>query len=308
MRFEDALRAAGLRPREIIADGRIRRCPTDAKPGRRNGWYCLHADGHGTYGDWTSGGGEALGHWRDEHAQVDAAALARAQERSAAQREQERRQRVQAMRSARQFWHEARPTSRLHPYLERKGLSPLGTAGLREHLGALIVPVWHGGWIISVQSIWPDGAKRFWPGAPVKGGAFVLERRGAAVTVLCEGLSTGLAIFQCVRQARVIVAFDAGNLLHAAQTIKPRGSVVIAADNDWKTKAKRGFNPGMDKAANVADLIGCGVAYPQGIEGSDYCDMLMELGSGAARKIERQILSQARYVTAPEGATHGDFR
>lgn len=296
MRFEDALRVAGLVPREIVADGRIRRCSTENKPGKRNGWYCLHADGHGVYGDWASGGGEALGHWRDERAQADPAALARMQARVSSQRERERRERVQAMRSARLFWHRASPTSRLHPYLQRKSLSPLGTTGLREHDGLLVVPVWLGAWVISVQTIHPDGTKRFWPGAPVKGGSFTIDRRGAAVTVLCEGLATGLAVYQSVRQARVIVCFDAGNLLPAVQATQPVGSVVIAADNDWKTMARRGMNPGVEKARNAAELIGCGVAYPQDIEGSDYADKLQELGPGGARRVEREILAQAKYV------------
>jgi putative DNA primase/helicase len=101
-----------------------------------------------------------------------------------------------------------------------------------------------------------------------------------------------------VRQARVIVAFDAGNLLAVVDRIKPAGSVVIAADNDHGTQAKRGVNPGLEKARNAADLIGCGVAYPQGIEGSDFADMLKELGEGAARRLERAVLAQARYVMA----------
>lgn len=300
MRFEDALRLAGLHPREIVADGRIRRCPTESKPGKRNGWYCLHPDGHGVYGDWTSGGGEALGHWRDERAQADPVAVARMQARAASQRERERRERVQAMRSARLFWHRASPTSRLHPYLQRKSLSALGTNGLREHDGLLVVPVWHGAWIISVQTIHPDGTKRFWPGAPVKGGSFTIDRRGSAVTVICEGLATGLAVYQSVRQARVIVAFDAGNLLPVVQAAQPSGSVVIAADNDWKTHARRGMNPGVEKARNAAELIGCGVAYPQDIEGSDWADAAQEYGQGAGRRIERLILAQVRYVDGRE--------
>lgn len=126
-----------------------------------------------------------------------------------------------------------------------------------------MVPVWHGDWLISVQTIGLDGVKRFWPGAPVKGGCVVLDRPRAAVTVLCEGLATGLALFQSMRQARVVVAFDAGNLLPVVDRLKPTGSVVIAADNDHATLAKRGFNPGLDKARNAAELIGCGVAYPR---------------------------------------------
>lgn len=299
MSFEQALRGAGLSPREIAADGRIRRCDTEAKPGRKNGWYVLHPDGHGAWGDWGSGGGEALGHWRDEHAAVDAAAVARMAEQTRRQRERDRAQRVQAMRSAREFWTAARPLNRPHKYIADKGLTPLGCAGLRTHDGLLVVPVWHGEWLVSVQTIAVDGEKRFWTGAPVKAGAYVLDRPRAAVTVVCEGLATGLAVFQSMRLARVIVAFDAGNLLPVIARMKPTGSVVIAADNDHGTQAKRGFNPGLEKARNAAELIGCGVAHPTGIEGTDWADFLKELGEGAGRRLERELLKGARYVATP---------
>ena len=138
MRFEDALRSAGLLPRDIVADGRIRRCSTAAKPAKRNGWYVMHPDGHGAWGDWTTGTGEALGHWRDESATT---ARVFDESKLRAQRDRERANRAQAIRNARLFWHQARPLNRPHPYIDRKGLSPLGCAGLRQHDGLLVVPV-----------------------------------------------------------------------------------------------------------------------------------------------------------------------
>lgn len=292
--FDQALRAAGLRPGSIVADGKWRRCATDDKPRKRNGAYCLHPDGRGYWRNWATD--SDLSTWVDHGvtraASVDPAVLER-------RRQQERQHRLQAIRSARAFWERARPLNRLHPYIERKGLSPLGCIGLRQHDGLLVVPVLWSGRVISVQTITVDGAKRFWPGAPVKGGCCVIERQRPAVTALVEGLATGLAVFQAVRQARVIVAFDAGNLLPVVDAMRPTGSVVIAADNDWGTQAKRGFNPGMEKARNAAELIGCGVASPEGIEGTDWADYLKEVGDGAARKAERLILAGARYVATP---------
>jgi putative DNA primase/helicase len=181
--------------------------------------------------------------------------------------------------------------------LERKGLSAVGTQALRIWGDALVVPVLWKGRILSLQSITPDGEKRFWPGAPVKGGALVLDRPRAALTAVCEGLATGLAIFQSVRNARVIVAFDAGNLSPVVDTMRPTGSVVICADDDHGTQARRGFNPGRQKATNAAELIGAGVAWPEGIEGTDWADALAEWGVSAHRRIERQIQAKARYVT-----------
>lgn len=296
--FEQTLRMAGLMPGSVVADGKIRRCRTEAKPTKRNGWFVLHPDGRGSWGDWTTGSGEALGHWKDERASTNVPDPA-VQARIDARRRQERERRIGAIRGARSFWEAARPLNRLHPYLERKGLSPMGCTGLRQHDGLLVVPVWVGSTLVSLQTIHPDGTKRFWTGAPVKSGAFVIHRHLAAVTCICEGLATGLAVYQSVPQATVIVAFDAGNLLPVVDRMRPRGSVVICADNDHGTQARRGFNPGIEKASNAAELIGAGVAYPEDVEGSDWADAMKEWGPTAAKRIQRLILAKARYVAAP---------
>lgn len=290
--FRSILMSAGLRPREVVADGRWRRCATDDKPTKRNGAYRLDFDGlRGWWRNWATDDG--LNYW----ASTTGAQFKPADEaKLKAQRERERAGRMQAIRSARAFWNGARPCSRLHPYLGDKGLSALGTAGLREAEGLLVIPVLWRGHVMSVQTIHPLGAKRFWPGAPVKAGCHVIDRPRAALTVLCEGLATGLAIYQAMRHARVVVAFDAGNLLPVVQELKPSGSVCIAADNDWGTQAKRGFNPGREKAANAAELIGAGVAWPEGIEGTDWADAAKEWGQFAGKRIEREIQAGARFV------------
>jgi putative DNA primase/helicase len=292
--FEQALQASGLIPGVIVADGKWRRCKTTDKPKHRNGAYVLHVDGRGYFRNWATD--HAVSAWSDESTQIRTPSAAEMAERER-RKKQEREYRLRAIRGAREQWAQARSPRSLHPYLERKGLSAVGTNALRVHGDALIVPVFWRDRLMSIQSITPDGQKRFWTGAPVKGGAFVLDRPRAAVTAVCEGLATGLAIFQSLRMARVIVAFDAGNLVHAVDQLRPTGSVVICADNDHGTEAKRGTNPGREKAANAAELIGAGVAWPEGIEGTDWADALVEWGEGAHKRIERQIQAKARYVT-----------
>lgn len=291
MTFEQALRLAGLMPTVIIDDGKWRRCKTEDKRSKKNGAYCLYPDGRGYWKNWATD--EGMNAWKDDNATpakpID---MARVQ----AQRERDRAYRVQAVKSARAFWNAAKPLSQPHPYITAKGLSPLGCAGLRTHDGLLVIPVMLGTSLISIQTIAADGTKRFWPGAPVKAGAYIMQRPQAAVTVLCEGLATGLAVYQSMRIATVIVCFDAGNLLPVTEYIKPQRSVVFMADNDYKTQVKLGKNPGIDKATNAAELIGAGVAWPTGIEGTDAADYLKEIGEGAARKLERLILGKMKYV------------
>ncbi len=292
MSFEQALFAAGLMPRTVIADGKWRRCPTADKPKKRNGAYVLHPEGRGFWRNWAVD--SDLNSWTDTAMttarRIDPAVIEQ-------RRQAERQQRIQAIHAARAFWANSKPMHGLHEYLSKKGLSAVGCNALRVHGDLLVVPVWWKGKVISLQTITADGQKRFWPGAPVKAGSITLARPRAALTAVCEGLATGLAVYQAVKNATVIVAFDAGNLAPVVDLIRPTGSVVICGDNDHATQAKRGFNPGVEKARNAADLIGAGVAFPEGIEGTDWADALAELGDNAARKIERQILAKAVYVT-----------
>jgi putative DNA primase/helicase len=285
-----------LRPRDIVADGLWRRCSTDDKPGKKNGAYKLSlGGGRGWFRNWATH--DELCVWDDDREHevkpID-------ENRLRASRERERNYRIEAMKDARRFWESSKQSRSPHPYIANKGLSALGCSGLRVSGDLLVVPVWHGDWITSLQTINPKGDKRFWTGAPVKAGAYIMDRPSAAVTAVCEGLATGMAVYQSVRNARVIVAFDAGNLLPVVQRLKLHGSVLIAADNDHGTQARTGINPGLEKARNAAELIGCGVAYPSGIEGTDWADFLKERGHGASKALEREILKGARYVATPE--------
>lgn len=290
--FRDAMMAAGLRPRDVPADGEWHRCPTDDKPKRRNGAYKLAVDGRvGFFIDFASGMGVVTWHAAGltSNAPIDQSAIV-------ARRARERQDRMAALRRVRAYWGRATPCTRLHPYLERKGLSALGTSGLREHDGHLVVPVWWRDRLISVQTIHPDGTKRFFAGCSVKGGSFSIARKGAAVTVLVEGLATGLALYQSVSAASVVVCFDAGNILHVVNLLRPTGSVCIFADNDHGTAKRIGRNPGIEAARNAAALIDCGVAWPDGIEGTDAADVLKEMGPGGSRTLQRLVHGGMRYV------------
>lgn len=290
--FFSVLTASGLRPKDIVADGRWRRCATDDHPKKRNGAYRLDVGGcRGWWRNWATDDG--LNRWEDGGASVRPVDQAKLR----AQRDRERKARIDAIAGARRAWSSASQCSRLHPYLAGKDLSALGTKGLRDLDGWLVIPVMVRGRLISIQRIDADGVKRFWPGAPVKGGSYVIERDRAAITCICEGLATGMAIYQSVRTARVIVAFDAGNLLPVVDELRPKGSVVLCADNDLGTEIRRGFNPGLEKAKNAAELIGAGVAYPEGIMGTDFADALKEWGEAGSRRIERLIQSRAKYVS-----------
>jgi len=300
-----AMQTSGLRPRDIVADGRWRRCATDDHPRKKNGAYILYPDGRGFWRNWATE--SDLNAWRDDQRMRTASPLDL--KRIEAMREREREERRRGIEFARKLWAAA-ARYRGHPYISGKHLTNEGCAGLRVWRGSvwidddtkladdwLIVPMWLGDKLLNVQRISSCGRhKRFVKGCPKQGAAYLLERPGAALTAVVEGLATGLAVYQSVRHARVAVAFDAGNLAPVTSRLGLSGSVVFAADNDHRTEARGLGNPGIQKASQAAESIGAGVAWPEGIEGSDWADVIAEHGDQAKKRIERQLLAKAKYV------------
>lgn len=272
MSFYLTLVAHGLRPRaSIAADGKWHRCPTESHPRKRNGSYKLSADCRvGWFQDF------AIDHaphtWRTDRAedepQYDPSWLRRAQLEARAER-------AERTRAARQFYDSCSPLVGGHAYLQSHNLGMTGAHGLRiDDRGWLVVPALREGKLTTVQRISPTGDKLFWKGAPVQGASYTIERARPSLTVLCEGLATGLAIFSAVPESRVTVAFNAGNL---SGVQVPTGLAVIAADNDWETAQRIGKNPGIEAATAAAELFGCGIAIPEGIEGTDWADWRTEI-------------------------------
>lgn len=313
--FDDFLRSYGLRPGRIVPDGKWRRCPTEDKPKRRNGAYCLAVDGRiGWCQNWATMTSPA--EWRvdreGEAPAFDPAKLKRARRKAL---EQTRR----AVDAARAFYDECKPLIGGHPYLDAHMLDMTGCYGLKvDRDGWLVVPAYRGRSLMTVQRIAPDGTKRFWKGAPVKGASYTVERQGAVLTILCEGLATALALYAAVPHSRVVVAFNTGNMAEVAPQL-PAGLTVVAADNDHGTEARIGENPGIVAAREVAEVLGCGVAVPEGMDGTDWCDLRAErvrqkldtklpneTGAGLRRivdaEIAREVMRQARFCAMAQAS------
>jgi putative DNA primase/helicase len=308
--FEQTLIAAGfIVKRAPVDDGKWHRCATEDHPKKRNGAFKLEIGGaKGWWRNWALD--STPNTWRAE-GEVTVRPVDRA--RIEARRREERQRRQRAVEYARQLWADGAPYAG-HKYLTDKGLSALGCNVLRVWEGIvwvdeqqvqdrwLLVPMYLRGQLVNVQRIGTTGIKRQIAAAPQIGACLELPRRGYALTVLVEGLATGLAVFQTVKQARVLVTFYADNLARVADEIRPTGSVVVAADNDWQTAARGKGNPGIDKAQNVTELLGCGVAWPKGIEGSDWCDAMKEWGERAPARMQREIVAQAKFIHRREAA------
>lgn len=293
--FSAFLCAAGLIPGDVVPDGMWRRCATEAHPRKKNGSYKLATDGLIGWCQNFEAHSEPLT-WRSDRKsdipRIDHAAIAR--RRAAA-----RRALVEATKSARQFYVDCKPLRGGHPYLTSHKLSMAGCFGLKIDLnGWLVIPMLIGRELASVQRISPEGEKKFWYGASVKGASYAIDRQGASVTVLCEGFATGAAIFAAAPLTRIVVAFNAGNLPNVQIGA---GMAVVAADNDHETEARLGRNPGVVAAQQAADALGCGVAIPTGITGTDWSDFRQEVvAERLANKSRKQRESDIRRAVDAE--------
>ena len=285
--FEAFLLSLGLIPRgPVVPSGRWVRCPTESHPRKKNGSYKLSEDGMvGFAQDFASMTSPAI--WRREGESTAPHFVAAELRRVNADA---RARQVRATQAAREYHSECNPLFGGHPYLEAHGLDASGCYGLRvDRDGWLVVPMFRDRNLMSVQRISPEGVKRFWKDAPVSGASYVIDRQHASITVLCEGLATGLAIFNAAPLVRCIVAFNSGNLSRVS--VPYAGMLTIAADNDWETEGRIGTNPGVLAAQEAAEAHGGGIAVPVGILGTDWCDYRVQK---TAERIETKRLHQTR--------------
>ncbi|SFL87421.1 toprim domain-containing protein [Variovorax sp. OV329] len=191
----------------------------------------------------------------------------------------------EAARKAAAIWTAARPAPLDHPYLVAKAVAP---AGLRvDRHGNLLVPVVDiHGHMQSLQLIAPSGEKKFLRGGRVAGGFHLLGEPADAL-VVCEGLATGLSLHED-SGLPVAVAFSATNLLPVAVALRkryPKAVLVLAADDDWKSKD----NPGRTQAEAAARAVGGRVLVPdftglnREAEDTDFNDLLSLLNATEAR-------------------------
>lgn len=259
--FRQAIEAAGIpAPTQILDDGKLHRFGTNDKRGDTAGWYVLYGDAipAGAFGCWRSG---LVSVWcATSDQELNDTERQTMRERLNAirrQREQEQmRIQAQAKETAVARLADSEPATD-HPYLSTKGIKP---HGVRASAGNLLIPLRDTqGTVHSLQTITPDGGKRFLTGGRVTGCYFAIGKPDG-VLVVCEGLATGASIHECTGHA-VAVAFSANNLEPVAVALRekyPSTVIIIAADNDHATPG----NPGLTMAHAAARAAGGYVAVP----------------------------------------------
>lgn len=283
--FLSALGAASLAPHggeTIPADGKLHRFRLhDDKPGRKNGWATLHADGapNGTAGSWRTG--ERI-EWHPEGARLTVAERNRLVEARRKREAEHAAMQARAGKKAAALWERLPAAPGDHVYLARKKVPPGPCRVTRT--GALVLPVTDArtGEMVSLQFIRADGEKRFLTGGRTAGGCCVLgDIAGDGPLAIAEGYATGASI-RVATGWPVALAFSAGNLKAVAEAFRarfPDRVLVIAGDNDIETPG----NPGVTKGTEAARAVNARLVVPP--EPGDFNDYVIERGADAMRAI-----------------------
>jgi len=305
----------GLEPAQPLIFGKLTRCKTTQDKGKeKNGWYVIHEHRtekneiliFGSFGDWRSGDTQKIkvtaGRMSPEEREVMRARQEEAK-RKAAEIAANASRRA-ANRAAGLF--KRMPEKGKSAYLDRKQIVGFKVR-YAPRTGAFLVPMCNvRDQIVGLQVIFPAKQedtgrdKAYWPYGMSKEGAFHLigphPEPGEPVLV-CEGYATGASLHMAT-SLTVAIAFDAGNLLPVSKAMRerfPGCPLIICRDDDWKTKRPNGdaWNPGEEKAANAALVVGGQVVAPmfsgeREIKWTDFNDLHVAEGLEAVR---RQVLA-----------------
>jgi putative DNA primase/helicase len=285
--FRDQIRAAGLTPPdEIKPDGKLHRFASSGKRGDDAGYYVLHLDGvpAGHFGDWRT---DIACTWKADigrglSSDERKAYRERIAEMKAAREAEEARTHAEAAGKAGTLLGAASPARPDHPYLSRKGVTPVDA--LRElPLGdvariigyppqasteplagrVLLAPVKIGGKLSTVEMIDESGRKSALKGGAKRGGCWAAcelpDGDGAGQCILIgEGVATALSAYEATGYPAV-AALSAGQLEAAARSIRsrcPSAALVILVDVSKDTGEP---DP---RAVEAARAVGAVLAVP----------------------------------------------
>lgn len=265
--FADVLVANGAALGTQIETGRLVRCGTVDKPRAKDFAYLLYLDGVPAGGFQNFRTGQGWQSWcycgADKIPPAELAAhRERMREIQRAREAATEAMRAEARAKALRIWTEATPCT-AHPYLTAKGVQ---AHGLRVSRDRLVIPARDvNGAIHTLQLIADKRDQRykrekdFLRGGQVAGHFYVI---GETTPTICiaEGFATAATVHEATGY-QTIVAFDRGNLLAVARTIRKlhrAAKIVLAADNDAQTQG----NPGLADATKAARAVGGYVARP----------------------------------------------
>ena len=284
IQFREAIKSAGLVPPEVIqSDGKLHRFASNGDRGDHAGWYTLHSDGipAGAFGDWRTGISET---WQCDIGRTltpveEAAHRAKVDAMRREREAKETRDRAKAARNAGLIWTAATTASDDHPYLLRKGVSPVPTlreidasavaeilcyapkSSGQELAGRLlVVPIKVGDLLSTCELIDGEGRKSALYGGAKAGGYWAAQPLpsgdGNGQTMLLgEGVATVLS-GKAASGHPAIGALASGNLAAVAKAMReryPAAVLVLLADLVKATGAPD--HHAIDAARSIGGLV-----------------------------------------------------
>lgn len=272
VQLAQAMRNAGQTPPDtIVLDGVLRRYD-DQKANGDALWYVAFESGlvpGGAFGSFRAG---THTNWKGDIGRTlsiaEEMAYRSALETVKQKAEAEKRIRnEQAADDSQKIWDSLTPAGAAHPYLARKKIHP--HVARADGVGNLVIPMYSPeGDMLSLQTITPDGEKRFHKGGRTKGALLYFGSPGSRIYV-GEGFATAATIYE-VTGICTVAAFSAANLLPVVESIRqsnPSAEIVIVADND-KLDPHQKIYPGKHWADLAASTYGASVVMPPGEPGA----------------------------------------
>lgn len=315
---EAHMRRLGISPQGNIslkADGELHRYTVEGdSTSTKNGAYRIHTDGVPAWylGDWkrnidvtghfddsglTGSDKEAYTQRINDKAYIEQSRI----HRETLEREERKRKR-EATYKAQELYEQSAPATPEHEYLKCKRIANIKDFRLGEK-GELLIPLHNAAKpreFMSLQQIYANGRKYFFKDTSTGTACYEFEpeEENDRLIVICEGIATGETLYRLTgKRFRVVCAMNCNNLQEVTKGIKarfPRADILIGADNDLRTYANYGNNPGRSCAEFV---VRCG--HAKGIiipdflahqDGSDWNDYEAINGSDKARaEISRQL-------------------
>lgn len=265
--FAQALKEAGLdlKGEMPVMDGQLHRVLLmEGKANSKDGAYKGYLDGHpagfiqnhktGFKKNWKASGHRLTD---DQKRQLKAEVEQRKDERNKELQEQHKK----ASKRAFAIWKNARDwANHKHPYLAAKGVKSFGVKV--EPNGSLLIPGRDvDGFIHTMQTVAPDGEKRFIKGGRKHGTFHTIDpekQQGITPVLIAEGYATAASVHMATGLP-VHVAFDASNLEPVAKALHdkhPDQPFIIVGDNDHTLEHKGQQNIGIVKAQAAARAVG----------------------------------------------------
>lgn len=292
-----------LPPDHFVFDGNFHTCGVQGSPKSVAGRYKVYADDMPTVlvrnwktGDCVTWSAKRKADMTPEERKLYNKRIA--EERKQAEAEQKAKY-ARAAKKARYLWPKFMPAKEDNPYLQRKMLPPGPFRQTRS--GTLALPVLDcQGQMMTLQFITREGEKRFMAEGDTAGGRFPIPSQDGQDTgplLIGEGAATVGSTCLATDLAGEI-AFTCGNLPRVARDARarwPEREIVILEDNDQKTEAEQGINPGFEASLKAAQEAGARIAHCPAKKGlsRDFSDMYCEEGAEAVRKAVAQALEAA---------------